>query len=179
MLQLLNNVMGLSRSHLRFSEQGLCSASRRTGVFTSEQEFDLFDDDDVPISNRTLEINSHICAPCHLEQCLDLKTGEVDYINRNTGMMMKEDNNNNNAYDDFSGESDVTVVSEEDSSYYESEEESSSESSLENHKEENDVLVVAGCKACCIYYMVPKLLKDCPKCAAQLLHFDRHHSASP
>ncbi|KAJ0257928.1 ATP-dependent RNA helicase [Hirschfeldia incana] len=128
-------------------------------------------------SDRTLEINSHISVPCHLKQCLDLKTGEIYYINRNTGMRVMEDNNNN-AYDDFSGESDATVVSEDDSSYYESEE-SSSESSLENHKDENDVLVVAGCKACYIYYMVPKLLKDCPKCAAQLLHFDQHHSASP
>ncbi|KAF8079962.1 hypothetical protein N665_0988s0007 [Sinapis alba] len=174
MLQLLNNVMGLSRSHLRFSEQVLCSASCRTVKLATNRNHD-----DYLKCNATLEINSHICAPCHLEQCLDLKTGEVNYINRNTGMMVKEDNNNNNAYDDISGESDVTVVSEEDSSYYESEEESSSESSLENHKEENDVLVVAGCKACCVYYMVPKLLKDCPKCAAQLLHFDRHHSASP
>ncbi|CAF1928483.1 hypothetical protein Bca4012_071848 [Brassica carinata] len=130
-------------------------------------------EDDVPISDRTFEINSHISVPCHLEQCLNLKTGEVYYINRKTGI-----NNNNNAYDDFSGESDVAVVSEDDSSYYESEE-SSSESSIENHEEENEVLVVAGCKACFIYYMVPKLLKDCPKCAAQLLHFDRNHSASP
>lgn len=94
-------------------------------------------------------------------------------------MMVKEDNNNN-AYEDFSGESDVTVVSEDNSSYNYESEESSSESSIENHKEGNvDVLVVAGCKACYIYYMVPKLLKDCPKCAAQLLHFDQHHSASP
>ncbi|KAG2269724.1 hypothetical protein Bca4012_062737 [Brassica carinata] len=135
-----------------------------------------FEDDDDPISDRTLELNSHISVPCHLEQCLDLKTGEVDYINRNTGMMVKEDIN---AYDDFSGDSDVTVVSEGDSSYNYESEESSSESPIENHKENGDVLVVAGCKACYIYYMVPKLLKDCPKCAAQLLHFDRHHSASP
>ncbi|CAH8301074.1 unnamed protein product [Eruca vesicaria subsp. sativa] len=145
-----------------------CSLSNQTRSF----------EDGLPISDRTLEINSHISVPCHLQRCLDLKTGEVYYINRNTGMRLTKDNNNNNAYDDFSGESDVTVVSEEDTSYYESEE-SSSESSLENHKEENEVLVVAGCKACYMYYMVPKLLKDCPKCAAQLLHFDRHHSASP
>lgn len=32
-----------------------------------------FEDDDVPISDRTLEINSHISVPCHLKQCLDLK----------------------------------------------------------------------------------------------------------
>ncbi|KAG2269536.1 hypothetical protein Bca52824_064091 [Brassica carinata] len=105
-------------------------------------------EDDVPISDRTFEINSHISVPCHLNS-VNLKW-----------------------------RIDVAVVSEDDSSYYESEE-SSSESSIENHEEENEVLVVAGCKACFIYYMVPKLLKDCPKCAAQLLHFDRNHSASP
>lgn len=70
--------------------------------------------------------------------------------------------------DQFSGDSIVTVFSEEGSSYYESEE-SSSESSREIYKEE--VLVVAGCKACFMYFMVPKLLTDCPKCEAQLLHF--------
>lgn len=90
----------------------------------------------------------------------------------------------NNA-DQFSGESYGTVFSsQEGSSYYESEE-SSSESSPSSRKyrkyeeEEEDVLVVAGCKACFMYYMVPKRLKDCPKCATQLLHFDQPHSASP
>ncbi|KAH0878687.1 hypothetical protein HID58_066081 [Brassica napus] len=72
-----------------------CSLSNRRRSF----------EDDVPISDRTFEINSHISVPCHLEQCLNLKTGEVYYINRKTGI-----NNNNNAYDDFSGESDVAVV---------------------------------------------------------------------
>ena len=85
-------------------------------------------------------------------------------------VMMNEDND--------SGESYGTLCSEEDSSYYDSEESSSesSPSSRENHKEEEDqeedVLVVAGCNACFMYFMVPKIVEDCPKCAAQLLHFD-------
>lgn len=36
-----------------------------------------FEDDDVPISDRTLEINSHISVPCHLKQCLDLKVKKI------------------------------------------------------------------------------------------------------
>ncbi|KAJ4891557.1 hypothetical protein Rs2_31305 [Raphanus sativus] len=140
-----------------------------------------------PISDRTLELNSHISLPCHWEQCLDLKTGEIYYINWKNGMRVKDDPRKvmMNA-DNDSGESCGTFCSEEDSSYYDSEE-SSSESSpslRENQKEDEEeeeeaVLVVAGCKACFMYFMVPKLVEDCPKCAAQLVHFDRPHSASP
>ncbi|KAJ0240137.1 ATP-dependent RNA helicase [Hirschfeldia incana] len=144
-----------------------------------------------PISDRTLELNSHISLPCHWEQCLDLKTGEIYYINWKNGMKVKEDPRKvmMNA-DNDSGESCGTFCSEEDRSYYDSEESSSesSPSSRENQKEEDEeeeeedeeaVLVVAGCKACFMYFMVPKLVEDCPKCAAQLVHFDRSHSASP
>ncbi|CAE6027346.1 unnamed protein product [Arabidopsis arenosa] len=142
-----------------------------------------------PISDRTLELNSHLSLPCHWEQCLDLKTGEIYYINWKNGMRVKEDPRKVMNADPDSGDSYGTVCSEEDSSYYDSEESSaeSSPSSRENHKEEDeeeeeeeeeDVLVVAGCKACFMYFMVPKLVEDCPKCSAQLLHFDRPHSAS-
>lgn len=31
-----------------------------------------------PISDRTLELNSHISLPCHWEQCLDLKVTKKD-----------------------------------------------------------------------------------------------------
>ncbi|ESQ51947.1 hypothetical protein EUTSA_v10017284mg [Eutrema salsugineum] len=141
-----------------------------------------------PISDRTLELNSHLSLPCHWEQCLDLKTGEIYYINWKNGMRVKEDPRKVMNADNDSGESYGTLCSEEDSSYYDSEESSSesSPSSRENQKEEEedeeeeeeeDVLVVAGCKACFMYFMVPKLVEDCPKCAAQLLHFDRPHSA--
>ncbi|CAH1433762.1 unnamed protein product [Lactuca virosa] len=42
-------------------------------------------------SDATLELNSNITLPYHWEQCLDLKTGEVYYINWRTGMKSKED----------------------------------------------------------------------------------------
>lgn len=44
-----------------------CSLSNRRRSF----------EDDVPISDRTLEINSHISVPCHLEQCLNLKVNKI------------------------------------------------------------------------------------------------------
>ncbi|CAN6872702.1 unnamed protein product [Brassica oleracea] len=146
-----------------------CSLSNQRMSF--EDGFGVTDESDgdhIPIIDITLELNSHIPVPYHLEQCLDLKTGDV---NRNSGMRVKKDPRKlvSSSYaDQFSGDSTVTVFSEEGSSYYESEE-SSSESSREIYKEE--VLVVAGCKACFMYVMVPKLLTDCPKCEAQLLHF--------
>ncbi|KAL1206180.1 Protein CURLY FLAG LEAF 2 [Cardamine amara subsp. amara] len=80
------------------------------------------------------------------------------------------------------GESKGTECFEEDSSYYDSEDSSSEEEDVEveeKEEEEEDVLVVAGCKACLMYFMVPKLVDECPKCAAQLLHFDRPHSGCP
>ncbi|XP_021845953.2 protein CURLY FLAG LEAF 1 isoform X2 [Spinacia oleracea] len=38
-----------------------------------------------------LELNSHVSLPYHWEQCLDLKTGELYYINWSNGMKAKED----------------------------------------------------------------------------------------
>ncbi|KAG7647780.1 hypothetical protein AtNW77_Chr1g0030831 [Arabidopsis thaliana] len=145
-------------------------------------------DEHIPISDRFLELSTHFSVPSHLEQCLDLKTGEIYYRSWNSGMRVKEDPRKSmsrgNYADQSSGESSGTVFSSEEvSSYYESEESSSesSPSSRKYHKEEEeaDVLVVAGCKACLMYFMVPKLFKDCPKCATQLLHFDQLHSTSP
>ncbi|XP_009102938.1 uncharacterized protein LOC103829036 [Brassica rapa] len=158
----------------KYLERSMQNCSLSNQIMSFEDGFGVTDEsegDHIPIIDRTLELNSHIPVPYHLEQCLDLKTGEVYYVNRNSGMRVKENPRKlvSSSYaDQFSGDSDVTVFSEEGSSYCESEE-SSSESSREIYKEE--VLVVAGCKACFMYFMVPKLLTDCPKCEAQLLHF--------
>nr|XP_043613007.1 uncharacterized protein LOC122584978 [Erigeron canadensis] len=141
--------------------------------------------------DATLELNSNITLPYHWEQCLDLKTGEVYYINWRTGMKTKDDPRT--VDDGFSGyfysdDDDDDEAADEESSYDGSEEESSVESSpaasssrkqKENEEDEssriggNNVLVVAGCKGCFMYFMVPKQVEDCPKCCGQLLHFDR------
>ncbi|CAK9155715.1 unnamed protein product [Ilex paraguariensis] len=127
-------------------------------------------------SDTALELNSQISLPYHWEQCLDLKTGEIYYINWRTGIKAKEDPRTR-------GESSGDIYSDDDDrSSYDSEG-SSSESSLlssrepHNFQERNGhkdhILVVAGCKSCLMYFMLPKQVEDCPKCCGQLLHFDR------
>ncbi|XP_077229488.1 protein CURLY FLAG LEAF 1-like [Tasmannia lanceolata] len=108
-----------------------------------------------------LELNSDVLLPCPWEQCLDLKTGEVYYINWKTGMKTNEHPNT------VSG----SFYSEEEDSYeYESSYESSP-SSDDFQYEEGD-LVVAGCKKCHVYSMQPKSVLECPKCNGEILHFD-------
>ncbi|KAL8121439.1 protein CURLY FLAG LEAF 1 [Apium graveolens] len=41
--------------------------------------------------DAALDLNSHISLPYQWEQCLDLKSGEIYYINWRTGMKAKED----------------------------------------------------------------------------------------
>ncbi|KAJ9180448.1 hypothetical protein P3X46_008688 [Hevea brasiliensis] len=126
--------------------------------------------------DTTLELNSHLSLPYHWEQCLDLKTGEIYYINWRNGMKAKEDPRLTPYNGDFYSEDDSSYDSEESSS------ESSPPSSSREHyrvQKEDHVLVVAGCKSCFMYFMVPKQVEDCPKCNGQLLHFDRSENGSP
>ncbi|KAJ9186125.1 hypothetical protein P3X46_005660 [Hevea brasiliensis] len=130
----------------------------------------------LPTSDTTLELNSHLSLPYHWEQCLDLKTGEIYYINWRNGMKAKEDPRVTQEYSgDFYSEDDSSYDSEESSS-----ESSPSSSSREHYRvqREDHVLVVAGCKSCLMYFMVPKQVEDCPKCNGQLLHFDRSENGS-
>ncbi|KAK1415903.1 hypothetical protein QVD17_31691 [Tagetes erecta] len=152
-------------------------------------------------SDATLELNSNITLPYNWEQCLDLKTGEMYYLNWATGMKSKEDprkiKNSFSGYfysDDDENEDENENENEEEEdgeSWYAGSESSSVESSPaasssgkakqhdvvedegESRIEGGHVLVVAGCKGCFMYFMVPKQVEDCPKCCGQLLHFDR------
>ncbi|XP_031375933.1 uncharacterized protein LOC116209987 [Punica granatum] len=133
--------------------------------------------------DSTLELNSHISLPYHWEQCLDLKTGEIYYINWRTGMKAKEDPR---VTADYSGTYYYSDDDEDNSSNYDSEESSSESSPPSSSTREppkvatgkDHVLVVAGCKTCLMYYMVPKQVEDCPRCGGQLLHFDRPENGS-
>ncbi|KAL2903751.1 WW domain-containing protein A [Bienertia sinuspersici] len=149
-----------------------------------------------------VELNSHVSLPYHWEQCLDLKTGELYYINWSNGMKAKEDprttatgyNGDYYSEDDDEEDDDDDVEDDDDdeSNCYDSEG-SSTESSpcSSNRKEsfrsmkkqqqlsEESVLVVAGCKSCLMYYMVPKHVEDCPKCSGQLLHFAANNNNNP
>ncbi|XP_060197014.1 protein CURLY FLAG LEAF 1 [Lycium barbarum] len=148
------------------------------GFSDSSENHHAFDTN--PSSDATLDLNSEVSLPYHWEQCLDLKTGEIYYINWRTGMKAKEDPRANvEAY----GENNLYSEDEDDNSYY-SEGSSSEESSFSSSREQPQistsgksvapVLVVGGCKSCLMYFMVPKEVEDCPKCCGQLLHFDQN-----
>ncbi|GFQ07822.1 hypothetical protein PHJA_002926200 [Phtheirospermum japonicum] len=150
-----------------------------------------------PSVTPTLELNSEATLPFHWEQCLDLKTGEIYYINWRTGMKAKEDprttaaeyggdyysDDDNSSYDSDGWCSESSPSSREqwsgnsnnnqESSYYQE-----NNNLNNNNNNNNNVLVVAGCKSCLMYYMVPKQLEICPKCCGQLLHFDRSENGS-
>ncbi|XP_022980142.1 methionine aminopeptidase 2-like [Cucurbita maxima] len=143
-------------------------------------------------STHHLHLNSHLSLPYHWEQCLDLKTGEIYYINWRNGMKAKEDprfTTEDDQYSDdyycYSDDDDDNDDDDDDSSY--DSEESSTESSNNKNKNKNmeeqqeeDVLVVAGCKRCLMYFMVPKHLEECPKCSSgELLYFDRSENDIP
>ncbi|GFZ21079.1 hypothetical protein Acr_29g0002410 [Actinidia rufa] len=134
-------------------------------------------------SDATLELNSQISLPYHWEQCLDLKTGEIYYINWRTGMKATEDprtmgecyfEDDDSSYDSDGSSSESSPSSSRDQSYH----------PHQNHEESDDlnndhVLVVAGCQTCLMYFMVPKQVGVCPKCHGQLLNFDRSEGESP
>lgn len=114
-----------------------------------------------------------------------LQTGEIYYINWINGKKAKEDPRTMADYSGGGGELDYS----EDDCSYDSEGSSSGSppsSSRDQHHphhhyrvvEKDHVLVVAGCKSCLMYFMVPKQVEDCPKCAGQLLHFDRSEPAN-
>ncbi|KAK7394099.1 hypothetical protein VNO78_14618 [Psophocarpus tetragonolobus] len=151
------------------------------GISSCSDDISNLDNNHISNSDTNLELNSHISLPYHWEQCLDLKTGEIYYINWKNGMKAKEDPRRAPL-----GEYSVSRDCEsEEESWYDSEE-SSSESCPSSSKEhyqgpvdKQNVLVVAGCKGCLMYFMVPKQVEDCPKCSSQLLHFDRSENDSP
>ncbi|KAE9615601.1 hypothetical protein Lal_00017389 [Lupinus albus] len=175
----------LNNNPRKEEEEGSADAHGAASIGISSSSDDVvFENHNIShSSDTTLELNSHLSLPYHWEQCLDLKTGEIYYINWKNGIKAKEDPRSMMSNKDYEEESE-----EEEESWYDSEESSSESccpSSSSNNKEynqhhhqnndnnNNNVLVVAGCKSCLMYFMVPKQVEECPKCIGQLLHFDR------
>ncbi|MCL7029474.1 hypothetical protein MKW94_017601 [Papaver nudicaule] len=150
-------------------------------------------------SSGSLELNSHVSLPYQWEQCLDLKTGEIYYINWMNGRKVKEDprkmfNGGNGSeqlfhyHTDNDNDEDSSCDSDEGSSspcsstttdnsktngYYTSNNDHHHQADGDDDGDDEDqVLVVAGCKSCLMYFMLPKRVEECPKCNALLLHFD-------
>lgn len=66
----------------KYLERSVQNCSLSNQIRSFEDELGLTDEsgeDHVPILDRTLELNSHISIPSHLEQCLDLKV-ESNFI---------------------------------------------------------------------------------------------------
>lgn len=117
-----------------------------------------------------------------------VQTGEIYYVNWRTGKKSNEDPRII-ATTSHSGPYNYSDDNEDDISNHDSEE-SSSVSSLASYSSstaweppqvtasKDRVLVVGGCKSCLMYYMVPKEVRDCPKCSGQLLHFERSEDGS-
>ncbi|KAL6550847.1 hypothetical protein OROMI_021335 [Orobanche minor] len=98
----------------------------------------------------TLELNSQASLPVQWEQYLDLKTGEIYYINWRTGMKVKEDPRTTAEFGN--------CYSDDDSTSYDSEG-SCSESSPSSSRGQ-------------------RLVEICPKCCGRLLHFDLSENGS-
>ncbi|KAE8716190.1 hypothetical protein F3Y22_tig00110156pilonHSYRG00542 [Hibiscus syriacus] len=143
-------------------------------------------------SDTSLELNSHLSLPHHWEQCLDLKTGEIYYINWRNGTKASEDPRTAADYggDFYSDEDDDSLYESDELSsdsspssstrdkVHHDDEEDDSNSRLGADKDNDNVLVVAGCRSCLMYFMVPKQEEDCPKCKDRLLHFDHRPETS-
>lgn len=169
-----------------------CSLNRSSSPRLGRAEDNDEEEDLTSNTNTALELNSHISLPYQWEQCLDLKTGEIYYINWQDGTKKKDDprkkaaNGGRDSY--FSEEEEEEEVEDDDNAYDSESDGSSSVSSPfsfkedytnNNHQEGGDhILVVAGCKSCMMYFMVPKRVQECPKCNGFLLHFDRFGNGS-
>ncbi|URE47291.1 hypothetical protein MUK42_33516 [Musa troglodytarum] len=126
-------------------------------------------------------------------------TGEIYYINRETGVRTTEDPRtaaasssaySSSYYRDGDGTSDeysCSRVGSEEDDYEEEEEEDGGDTaasstlsctsppeSSANEEPGGQILVAAGCKACFMYFMVPKRVDACPKCGGGLLHLGRN-----
>ncbi|KAF3323594.1 cell wall protein IFF6-like protein [Carex littledalei] len=174
----------------------------------------------------TVELNSDVALPFQWEQCLDLRNGQVYYINWEDGTRTTVDPRAHNRsfylYNSSSDDEDPvtdpeeaegeaeTALGAQETYIYDSSSDTDScsgintESSYTSNISSNPssfsptessssggfgafsgasdggtanggaVLVAAGCKACFMYFMVPKHVNVCPKCGgAGLLHLGR------
>ncbi|KAG6468764.1 uncharacterized protein LOC122034332 [Zingiber officinale] len=138
-----------------------------------------------------VELISETALPCPWEQCLDMRTGEVYYINWETGTRIATDPRTTAVYCYQSGKAHVSSSNDSctgvgDGDGYEScvdtansscvsslSSSSPSDSSVTGESGRGQVLVAAGCRSCFMYFMVPKSVDACPKCCGNLLHLGR------
>ncbi|ERN06165.1 hypothetical protein AMTRI_Chr06g170760 [Amborella trichopoda] len=124
------------------------------------------------LRHANLELNSEMSLPYQWEQCLDLKTGEVYFIDWNNGKKEKDDPRL------VKNKTRLGYNSSDEESGNESEDSSSSSTYfyedylVDSDTNQDQILVVAGCKRCLMYFMLPKMAMECPKCRSLLLRFN-------
>eukprot|EP01018_Ginkgo_biloba_P017256 Gb_27782 [translate_table: standard] len=159
-----------------------------------------------------LELNSEPALPYQWEQFLDLKTGELYYIDWSVGKKAKIDPREvlrvsedrlKSRFEELAALLSASVKeklahkpkiahqgistplysleADDDISEIESMDEDSDDSeqthltfeSDEKGSNDTNILVAAGCRSCLMYFMLPKVVLECPKCGTVLLHFNQ------
>ncbi|XP_072963701.1 protein CURLY FLAG LEAF 1-like [Typha angustifolia] len=146
-----------------------------------------------------LELNSNVALPYHWEQCLDIRTGKIYYINWEDGTTTTTDpriststiitttisssSDDEDSTSDHVGKvgdrsgsttgysSNLSALSSDESSTAESVVGGGSDGGFASDSAQ--VLVAAGCKACFMYFMVPKRVECCSRCGGELLLLGR------
>ncbi|KAJ8478675.1 hypothetical protein OPV22_022402 [Ensete ventricosum] len=150
------------------------------------------------IAGVTVELNSGTALPYNWEQYLDMRTGEVYYINWETGIRTTEDPRSFTIASSYSDEDEASDDEGSGSSYdangdttgssYDAGGDTPGSSSLSSasstetsasvdHVGGGHVLVAAGCRACFTYFMVPKRAHVCPSCGGRLFHLGNNGSS--
>ncbi|CAA6660011.1 unnamed protein product [Spirodela intermedia] len=145
----------------------------------------------VEAADTTLELNSEVALPYHWEQCLDLKTGKIYYINWSTGeihggsaevrRIPRQDGDDADDENDGVEDDDDGGDSSEDSATTDSDDNGNCSSAFSRGAggwrggvaAGGSVLVAAGCRVCMMYVMIPKREEECPRCGGHVLHFSR------
>ncbi|WOK97490.1 hypothetical protein Cni_G06198 [Canna indica] len=139
----------------------------------------------------TVDLNSETTIPYHWEQHLDIRTGEIYYINWETGERTTKDPRTAcTTASTYSSSEDKSDVGHSCSRAGSSGDESDDDEDVDNDSDTSDfsgpstswrrpasggeTLVTAGCKACFTYFMVPTRVRACPNCGRPLLHLGRN-----
>ncbi|XP_074572239.1 protein CURLY FLAG LEAF 1-like [Curcuma longa] len=169
-----------------------CNLGKKTGgaagspspvMSSSPPASHLLEVSDESAGEVRVELISETAPPCPWEQCLDMRTGEVYYINWETGTRIAKDprttadcyqSSNDSCTGVGDGDGYESCVDTANSSCVSSLSSTSpSDSSVTGESGRGQVLVAAGCRSCFMYFMVLKSVDACPKCCGSLLHLGR------